>query len=220
MSNRQLEEAGENDVNNLWVCHLLIGPGVILKLLRRTNSASFSFQLTVEMFDYLECELNLFLNGKLFWLWSLPPAVFVWAWRETPRCCPRQSKVMSLKLQRKCWDKLLGCDQRSSMNLLEMLCLLVFTCTASFSRPVVNIFTDQNESSDVCLGVVTYIYIYSSVFFSSSQCSVPWTCLARCRWQQQASAALPPSSKSSLTAAICMTTLSDCCLSYIPVSDR
>ncbi|KAK2831224.1 hypothetical protein Q7C36_016310 [Tachysurus vachellii] len=36
MSNRQLEEAGENDVNNF-------------------------FQLTVEMFDYLECELNLFL---------------------------------------------------------------------------------------------------------------------------------------------------------------
>lgn len=27
----------------------------------------FSFQLTVEMFDYLECELNLFLGGKLFW---------------------------------------------------------------------------------------------------------------------------------------------------------
>lgn len=27
-----------------------------------------SFQLTVEMFDYLECELNLFLGGKLlFW---------------------------------------------------------------------------------------------------------------------------------------------------------
>uniref|UniRef100_H3C8Z1 Huntingtin-interacting protein 1-related protein n=1 Tax=Tetraodon nigroviridis TaxID=99883 RepID=H3C8Z1_TETNG len=37
MSNRQLEEAGENDVNNF-------------------------FQLTVEMFDYLECELNLFLS--------------------------------------------------------------------------------------------------------------------------------------------------------------
>uniref|UniRef100_A0A8C6U212 Huntingtin interacting protein 1 n=1 Tax=Neogobius melanostomus TaxID=47308 RepID=A0A8C6U212_9GOBI len=37
MSNRQLEEAGENDVNNF-------------------------FQLTVEMFDYLECELNLFLG--------------------------------------------------------------------------------------------------------------------------------------------------------------
>ncbi|XP_026779976.3 huntingtin-interacting protein 1 isoform X3 [Pangasianodon hypophthalmus] len=36
MSNRQLEEAGENDVNNF-------------------------FQLTVEMFDYMECELNLFL---------------------------------------------------------------------------------------------------------------------------------------------------------------
>ncbi|KAI5611133.1 huntingtin-interacting protein 1, partial [Silurus asotus] len=36
MTNRQLEEAGENDVNNF-------------------------FQLTVEMFDYLECELNLFL---------------------------------------------------------------------------------------------------------------------------------------------------------------
>uniref|UniRef100_A0A3B3U5P3 Huntingtin-interacting protein 1-related protein n=1 Tax=Poecilia latipinna TaxID=48699 RepID=A0A3B3U5P3_9TELE len=36
MSNRQLDEAGENDVNN--------------------------FQLTVEMFDYLECELNLFLG--------------------------------------------------------------------------------------------------------------------------------------------------------------
>ncbi|XP_064324398.1 huntingtin-interacting protein 1 isoform X2 [Phalacrocorax carbo] len=35
MSDRQLEEAGENDVNNF-------------------------FQLTVEMFDYLECELNLF----------------------------------------------------------------------------------------------------------------------------------------------------------------
>uniref|UniRef100_A0A673KAM0 Huntingtin-interacting protein 1-like n=1 Tax=Sinocyclocheilus rhinocerous TaxID=307959 RepID=A0A673KAM0_9TELE len=39
MSNRQLDEAGENDVNNF-------------------------FQLTVEMFDYLECELNLFLGGK------------------------------------------------------------------------------------------------------------------------------------------------------------
>ncbi|XP_019741502.1 huntingtin-interacting protein 1 isoform X1 [Hippocampus comes] len=37
MSNRQLEEAGENDVNNF-------------------------FQLTVEMFDYLECQLNLFLG--------------------------------------------------------------------------------------------------------------------------------------------------------------
>uniref|UniRef100_A0A4W4FMW6 I/LWEQ domain-containing protein n=1 Tax=Electrophorus electricus TaxID=8005 RepID=A0A4W4FMW6_ELEEL len=37
MSNRQLEEAGENDVNNF-------------------------FQLTVEMFDYLECELSLFLG--------------------------------------------------------------------------------------------------------------------------------------------------------------
>ncbi|XP_067102245.1 LOW QUALITY PROTEIN: huntingtin-interacting protein 1 [Osmerus mordax] len=37
MSNRQLDEAGESDVNNF-------------------------FQLTVEMFDYLECELNLFLN--------------------------------------------------------------------------------------------------------------------------------------------------------------
>ncbi|XP_053502393.1 huntingtin-interacting protein 1 isoform X3 [Ictalurus furcatus] len=37
MSNRQLEEAGENDVNNF-------------------------FQLTVEMFDYMECELNLFLT--------------------------------------------------------------------------------------------------------------------------------------------------------------
>uniref|UniRef100_A0A1A7W744 Huntingtin-interacting protein 1 n=1 Tax=Iconisemion striatum TaxID=60296 RepID=A0A1A7W744_9TELE len=37
MSNRQLEEAGEKDVNNF-------------------------FQLTVEMFDYLECELNLFLG--------------------------------------------------------------------------------------------------------------------------------------------------------------
>ncbi|KAL0972962.1 hypothetical protein UPYG_G00197060 [Umbra pygmaea] len=37
MSNRQLEDAGENDVNNF-------------------------FQLTVEMFDYLECELNLFLG--------------------------------------------------------------------------------------------------------------------------------------------------------------
>uniref|UniRef100_A0A6Q2WZD6 Huntingtin interacting protein 1 n=1 Tax=Esox lucius TaxID=8010 RepID=A0A6Q2WZD6_ESOLU len=37
MSNRQLDEAGENDVNNF-------------------------FQLTVEMFDYLECELNLFLG--------------------------------------------------------------------------------------------------------------------------------------------------------------
>uniref|UniRef100_A0A8C2JC99 Huntingtin-interacting protein 1-related protein n=1 Tax=Cyprinus carpio TaxID=7962 RepID=A0A8C2JC99_CYPCA len=36
MSNRQLDEAGENDVNNF-------------------------FQLTVEMFDYLDCELNLFL---------------------------------------------------------------------------------------------------------------------------------------------------------------
>uniref|UniRef100_H2M7H7 Huntingtin-interacting protein 1-related protein n=1 Tax=Oryzias latipes TaxID=8090 RepID=H2M7H7_ORYLA len=36
MSNRQLDEVGENDVNNF-------------------------FQLTVEMFDYLECELNLFL---------------------------------------------------------------------------------------------------------------------------------------------------------------
>uniref|UniRef100_A0A8C9U6T7 Huntingtin interacting protein 1 n=1 Tax=Scleropages formosus TaxID=113540 RepID=A0A8C9U6T7_SCLFO len=36
MTDRQLEEAGENDVNNF-------------------------FQLTVEMFDYLECELNLFL---------------------------------------------------------------------------------------------------------------------------------------------------------------
>lgn len=35
MSDRQLEEAGESDVNNF-------------------------FQLTVEMFDYLECELNLF----------------------------------------------------------------------------------------------------------------------------------------------------------------
>ncbi|KTF86249.1 hypothetical protein cypCar_00033225 [Cyprinus carpio] len=38
MSNRQLDEAGENDVNNF-------------------------FQLTVEMFDYLDCELNLFLGG-------------------------------------------------------------------------------------------------------------------------------------------------------------
>uniref|UniRef100_A0A673ZYX7 Huntingtin-interacting protein 1-related protein n=1 Tax=Salmo trutta TaxID=8032 RepID=A0A673ZYX7_SALTR len=37
MSNRQLDEAGENDVNNF-------------------------FQLTVEMLDYLECELNLFLG--------------------------------------------------------------------------------------------------------------------------------------------------------------
>ncbi|XP_068601371.1 huntingtin-interacting protein 1 [Brachionichthys hirsutus] len=37
MSNRQLDEAGENDVNNF-------------------------FQLTVEMFDYLECELSLFLG--------------------------------------------------------------------------------------------------------------------------------------------------------------
>ncbi|KAL1260605.1 hypothetical protein QQF64_008432, partial [Cirrhinus molitorella] len=37
MSNRQLDEAGENDVNNF-------------------------FQLTVEMFDYLECELNVFLG--------------------------------------------------------------------------------------------------------------------------------------------------------------
>ncbi|XP_034556705.1 huntingtin-interacting protein 1 isoform X2 [Notolabrus celidotus] len=37
MSNRQLDEAGENDVNNF-------------------------FQLTVEMFDYLELELNLFLG--------------------------------------------------------------------------------------------------------------------------------------------------------------
>uniref|UniRef100_A0A8C2XPF3 Huntingtin-interacting protein 1-related protein n=1 Tax=Cyclopterus lumpus TaxID=8103 RepID=A0A8C2XPF3_CYCLU len=37
MSNRQLDEAGENDVNNF-------------------------FQLTVEMFDYLECQLNLFLG--------------------------------------------------------------------------------------------------------------------------------------------------------------
>ncbi|XP_074535389.1 huntingtin-interacting protein 1 isoform X2 [Halichoeres trimaculatus] len=37
MTNRQLDEAGENDVNNF-------------------------FQLTVEMFDYLECELNLFLG--------------------------------------------------------------------------------------------------------------------------------------------------------------
>uniref|UniRef100_A0A8C1Q644 Huntingtin-interacting protein 1-related protein n=1 Tax=Cyprinus carpio TaxID=7962 RepID=A0A8C1Q644_CYPCA len=37
MSNRQLDEAGENDVNNF-------------------------FQLTVEMFDYLDCELNLFLG--------------------------------------------------------------------------------------------------------------------------------------------------------------
>uniref|UniRef100_A0A671Q3E9 Huntingtin-interacting protein 1-like n=1 Tax=Sinocyclocheilus anshuiensis TaxID=1608454 RepID=A0A671Q3E9_9TELE len=37
MSNSQLDEAGENDVNNF-------------------------FQLTVEMFDYLECELNLFLG--------------------------------------------------------------------------------------------------------------------------------------------------------------
>ncbi|XP_063061509.1 huntingtin-interacting protein 1 [Engraulis encrasicolus] len=36
MSNRQLDEVGENDVNNF-------------------------FQMTVEMFDYLECELNLFL---------------------------------------------------------------------------------------------------------------------------------------------------------------
>lgn len=25
---------------------------------------TYSFQLTVEMFDYLECELNLFLGGK------------------------------------------------------------------------------------------------------------------------------------------------------------
>ncbi|KAJ3590711.1 hypothetical protein NHX12_008660, partial [Muraenolepis orangiensis] len=38
MSNRQLDEAGENDVNNF-------------------------FQLTVEMFDYLELELNLFLGA-------------------------------------------------------------------------------------------------------------------------------------------------------------
>ncbi|KPP71204.1 huntingtin-interacting protein 1-like, partial [Scleropages formosus] len=37
MSDRQLDEAGENDVNNF-------------------------FQITVEMFDYLECELNLFLG--------------------------------------------------------------------------------------------------------------------------------------------------------------
>uniref|UniRef100_A0A8C4XBR1 Huntingtin-interacting protein 1 n=1 Tax=Erpetoichthys calabaricus TaxID=27687 RepID=A0A8C4XBR1_ERPCA len=36
MTDRQLDEAGENDVNNF-------------------------FQMTVEMFDYLECELNLFL---------------------------------------------------------------------------------------------------------------------------------------------------------------
>ncbi|XP_061104089.1 huntingtin-interacting protein 1 isoform X2 [Conger conger] len=37
MTDRQLDEAGENDVNNF-------------------------FQMTVEMFDYLECELNLFLG--------------------------------------------------------------------------------------------------------------------------------------------------------------
>ncbi|KAL4647666.1 huntingtin-interacting protein 1-like isoform X3, partial [Arapaima gigas] len=37
MSDRQLDEVGENDVNNF-------------------------FQITVEMFDYLECELNLFLG--------------------------------------------------------------------------------------------------------------------------------------------------------------
>eukprot|EP00062_Callorhinchus_milii_P011579 gi/632958126/ref/XP_007894857.1/ PREDICTED: huntingtin-interacting protein 1 [Callorhinchus milii] len=42
MTDRQLEETGENDVNNF-------------------------FQLTVEMFDYLECELSLFQAGKSFW---------------------------------------------------------------------------------------------------------------------------------------------------------
>lgn len=26
---------------------------------------NYSFQLTVEMFDYMECELNLFLTGEL-----------------------------------------------------------------------------------------------------------------------------------------------------------
>lgn len=39
----------------------------------------FSFQLTVEMFDYLECELNLFLSGKPSRppTPAVPPAVFV-----------------------------------------------------------------------------------------------------------------------------------------------
>ncbi|XP_074413088.1 huntingtin-interacting protein 1 isoform X1 [Zonotrichia albicollis] len=41
MSDRQLDEAGENDVNNF-------------------------FQLTVEMFDYLECELNLFQTDTVW----------------------------------------------------------------------------------------------------------------------------------------------------------
>ncbi|XP_050837655.1 huntingtin-interacting protein 1 isoform X3 [Serinus canaria] len=58
MSDRQLDEAGENDVNNF-------------------------FQLTVEMFDYLECELNLFQTGIVWHPRMLPdlilhsfPAVF------------------------------------------------------------------------------------------------------------------------------------------------
>lgn len=39
---------------------------ILLLLPVRNLSLPFSFQLTVEMFDYLECELNLFLGGKLF----------------------------------------------------------------------------------------------------------------------------------------------------------
>ncbi|XP_036028267.1 huntingtin-interacting protein 1 [Onychomys torridus] len=48
MSDRQLDEAGESDVNNF-------------------------FQLTVEMFDYLECELNLFQTDKVSMVRVGPP---------------------------------------------------------------------------------------------------------------------------------------------------
>lgn len=55
----------------------------------------FSFQLTVEMFDYLECELNLFLSGKLF----RPDS---------------QSEVTSLKVQSRlkidCWHVAKGSE--------------------------------------------------------------------------------------------------------------
>ncbi|KAK7829186.1 hypothetical protein U0070_012657 [Myodes glareolus] len=66
MSDRQLDEAGESDVNNfkykvmdfIFSIRLGIdgdsGPSMI------SFSSCVSFQLTVEMFDYLECELNLF----------------------------------------------------------------------------------------------------------------------------------------------------------------
>ncbi len=76
---RSLEWAGSFSLKQQWCCHVSCERHPCESRHSKKNKTDlcvcflkvylyllpFSFQLTVEMFDYLECELNLFLGGKL-----------------------------------------------------------------------------------------------------------------------------------------------------------